>query len=256
VVYVSDRHRDFTKRTAIAYVSDILLSEYGDWFLSGGSKWTLDLAKLREAFPGCQDLEWLSGKVTVEPEYKHKDETTKQPKITLTVMPEHVSHELYKQKPDVSPEMLMPSLKKFKQEYRNPMRAGFIIMQFSDSKAHQDILSAIRSTLNRFGIAGLRADEKEYSDELFPNIRTYMHGCGFGIAVFERILKDDFNPNISLEVGYMSALGKPVCFLKDRTLEALHTDIVGKLYRDFDPQDAAGTIPIQLEAWLRDKAII
>ncbi len=198
----------------------------------------------------------LTETLRLVPEYKRWGSTKKRAEFTLTLMPEDLSRELFKENLRFSQEKQLPSLDKFKHEYRNTMKTGFIIMRFSNSNAHKDVLSAIRRTLSRFGLEGLRADEKEYADELFSNIRTYMHGCGFGIAVFDRILEDDFNPNISLEVGYMTALGKPVCFLKDRTLKALHSDIVGKLYRDFDPQDAAGTIPNQLEGWLRDKAVI
>lgn len=129
-------------------------------------------------------------------------------------------------------------------------------MQFTPTRAHEAILSSVKATLTKFSLKGLRADEKEYSDEILTNIRTYMHGCDFGIAVFERLLKDEFNPNVALEVGYMMAHGKPVLLLKDNTLKHLHTDIVGKLYRDFDPQDPEGTIPSQIESWLRDKGLI
>lgn len=71
----------------------------------------------------------------------------------------------------------------------------------------------------------------------------------------ERIEADDFNPNVSLEVGYMFALKKPVCLLKDKTLKTLHTALVGKLYRVFDPQDPASSVPPVLTQWLEDKGI-
>jgi len=102
----------------------------------------------------------------------------------------------------------------------------------------------------------LRADDKQYHDDLFPNVLTYMYGCRFGIAVFERLEEDDFNPNVSLEVDYMNALKKSVCLLKDKTLKTLQTDLVGKLYKIFDPQDIINTIPSELEKWLRDKDLI
>jgi len=80
-----------------------------------------------------------------------------------------------------------------------------------------------------------------------------MYGCHFGIAVFDRIEADDFNPNVALEVGYMLALNKSVCLLKDRTLKALHADLVGRLYRHFDPQNILNTIPTELSKWMSDK---
>ncbi len=135
-------------------------------------------------------------------------------------------------------------------------KTAFIIMQFSKTNAHDKIVQTIKDTLNNHGIVGLRADDKEYADDLFANIKTYMHCCDFGISVFERILEDNFNPNVSIEVGYMMGLRKNVCLLKDQTLKNLPTDLIGKLYKEFDPQDVEKTLPDQLEKWMKDKGII
>jgi len=82
-----------------------------------------------------------------------------------------------------------------------------------------------------------------------------MHGCDFGLAVFDRITEDDFNPNVSLEVGYMLGMGKDVLLLKDKTLKSLPTDLTGKLYKEFDTTDIESTMPQQIDKWLSDKGI-
>lgn len=87
-------------------------------------------------------------------------------------------------------------------------------------------------------------------------MRTHLHGCGFGIAIYERIETDEPNANVGLEVGYLMAMNKPVLLLKDKTVPLLQADLAGKLYKEFDPHDAEGTIPAQLEKWLRDYGII
>lgn len=148
------------------------------------------------------------------------------------------------------------SLKKFFQDHPDFQRNAFIMMRFHTTRLHTSIIKAIRNTLDKYSISALRSDDKEYHDDLFGNVLTYLHGCSFGIAVFERLEADDFNPNVSLEVGYMRALRKSVCLLKDKTLKTLQTDLVGKLYKAFDPQDPEGSIPGELEKWLRDKDII
>lgn len=148
------------------------------------------------------------------------------------------------------------SLRKFLIDNPEPRRSAFIMMQFGKTQAHVDIVTSIKTTFQKYGIKALRADDKEYHDDLFPNVQTYMHGCGFGVAVFERLEADDFNPNVSLEVGYMRGIRKPVCLLKDRTLRTLQTDLVGKLYKSFDPQDPLGSIPSELDKWLIDKEIV
>jgi len=47
-----------------------------------------------------------------------------------------------------------------------------------------------------------------------------------------------------------------VCILKDKTLKTLHSDLVGKLYREFDPFEARKTILKQIALWLHDKGFI
>jgi len=129
------------------------------------------------------------------------------------------------------------------------------MMRFSRTGLHRLIAQTIKTCCREHGLVAIRADERDYSDELLSNTRTYMHCCSFGIAVFERLETNEFNPNISLEVGYMMAMGKPVCLLKDRTLTALHTDLVGRLYKEFDPQQAKATISAVLSAWFEDRQI-
>jgi hypothetical protein len=153
------------------------------------------------------------------------------------------------------PAVILDSLERFREEHPDPMKAAFIMMKFGSTDAHNEIVKGITKALEPLGIAALRADGKEYNEDLFPNVLTYVYGCGFGIAVFERLESDDFNPNVSLEVGYMMALNKPVCLLKDRTLKNLHTDLVGKLYKPFDPQDSAKSIPGEIRKWLTDRGI-
>jgi hypothetical protein len=153
------------------------------------------------------------------------------------------------------PATITESLAKFKKDYAAQSKTAFVMMQFGKTTAHSRIFDSIRSALAAKGITALRADSKQYHDDLFPNVLTYVYGCDFGIAVFERIEEEAFSPNVSLEVGYMFGLGKSVCLLKDHTLKTLHTDLVGKLYRQFDPLDPAGRIPEELNAWLRDKEL-
>jgi hypothetical protein len=146
-------------------------------------------------------------------------------------------------------------IKLFKADFTGK-RTAFIIMQFSKTPAHDKIVSTIKEILKKYNIVGLRADDKEYSDDIFANIKTYMHCCEFGISVFERILEDNFNPNVSIEVGYMMGLRKHVCLLKDQTLKNLPTDLMGKLYKQFDPQNIETTLPEQIGKWMKDKGIV
>lgn len=154
-----------------------------------------------------------------------------------------------------TPLEIQESLELFKEDHPDAATTAFILMQFGQTRAHEKIAAAIKDGLAQHSITGVRADDREYHDDLFPNVLTYMHGCGLGIAVFERIEASRFNPNVALEVGYMFAMRKPVCLLKDTTLATLHADLVGKLFREFDTQNPTETIPPVVSKWLTDKRL-
>jgi hypothetical protein len=155
----------------------------------------------------------------------------------------------------VSTPEIASGIEKFKRDYPTGTKTAFIIMQFGNTKSHDNIVSTIKAVLQIHNISALRADDKEYMDYLFSNVKVYMHACDFGVAVFDRITEDDFNPNVTLEVGYMLGMGKDVLLLKDKTLKSLSTDLAGRLYKEFDTTDVQNTLPKQIEKWLSDKGL-
>lgn len=147
-------------------------------------------------------------------------------------------------------------LEKIRKDYPVGKRIAFIIMKFGSTSVHKQMIKDIKDVLAKHNIIGLRADDKEYMDDLFLNVKVYMHTCDFAIAVYERIVSDDFNPNVSLEVGYLFGMKKPVMLLKDLTLKALNTDLTGKLYKEFDTTNTKDSINMAIEKWLSDKGYI
>ena len=157
--------------------------------------------------------------------------------------------------PNLPPE-LADSMMKFKADHPDSSKSAFIIMRFGKTKAHNEIAESIRAEFEKLGVKALRADDKDYHDDLLSNILTYVYGCGFGVAVFERLEQEEFNPNIALEVGYMMGLRKPILLLKDKTLKNLNTDLIGRLYKEFDPQNISESIGPQLKRWMSDKGFV
>jgi len=153
------------------------------------------------------------------------------------------------------PAIIRESLSRFRAQHRDAGSTCFVMMRFGTTSVHSRLEKTIKASLKRHGLVGLLARDREFHDDLYPNIQTYIHGCGFGIAVFERLETNEFNPNVALEVGYMFGLRKHVLLLKDKTLPALHTDLVGKLYKEFDPQNPEDTIPPMIDSWLSDKGL-
>jgi hypothetical protein len=154
-----------------------------------------------------------------------------------------------------TPIEIKDSLDRFARDHREPTKTAFIMIDYEETKPHDEIVGAIKDALKSHGMEGVLAKDNPYHDNLEYNVLTYLHGCGFGIAVFERIVNDDFNPNVSFEVGYMLALRKPICYLKDRTLRDLQSDIGGKIYYPFDTYNPAATIQDAITKWLPSKGL-
>lgn len=175
-------------------------------------------------------------------------------------VPEQSEAPIIEQRQDTGPTTRPPaaiqeSLRNFKRDHAASEKAAFIMMEFGDGWEHAAIAEVIKKVLIEHGIKGMRADDKRYNDHLYLNVQTYMHGCGIGVAVYDRIRADTHNPNVALEVGYMLALEKPVCLLKDKTLPTLHADLVGLLHDNFDTRKPEESIPPPLSKWISDKGL-
>lgn len=143
-------------------------------------------------------------------------------------------------------------LKKFYHDHPIFERNVFLIMRFKDESPFPEIVDSIKKVCQENGLELLRADDKEYTNDLWDNVLTYLYGCGSAIAVFDQINSRDFNPNIALEVGFLLSQGKPVLLLKDKAIEVMPTDIVGKIYREFNTYSSKQTVPPQVTKWIAD----
>jgi hypothetical protein len=228
------------------------------WLTPGPEKWTINLDLLKDQFEPIRDLKWIHGTIELDPEFEPKerevfDRRSFEASIAFYLTENSMQG---RRQQMIIPIEIKESLVRFQKDYPDPTKVAFVMMRFGNTPAHQEIVDSIRTVLSQNQIKALRADDRQYHDDLFPNVLTYIYGCSFGCAVFERLESEDFNPNVSLEVGYMFALQKPVCLLKDKTLKTLHTDLVGKLYRTFDPQNPSNSIPAPLMEWCMDKGVI
>ncbi len=252
------RHERYRRRQAVSAARGALEKNAVRWLVPGGREWALDLDELKRHYSPLNSMSWLQGKAYIEPEIEYGERTVFGDQSFDTVVAFYVTPtDLQGTSRSVHiPPQIQESLARFREDHPYPGKAAFVMMRFGTTSAHGAIVEAVSEGLSRFGIAGLRADEKEYHEDLFSNVLTYLYGCGFGIAIFERIEQEEFNPNVALEVGYMLALGKPVCLLKDRTLTALHTDLIGKLYKEFDTLNPLATLPDEVSRWITDRELL
>jgi hypothetical protein len=127
----------------------------------------------------------------------------------------------------------------------------FVMMRYRSTDRFKDIEATIRQALSKYGLIARLAKDAALSDDLWENIQHYMRYCRFGIAVFEEIDEREFNPNISLELGYMYALRRRCLLLKDRRMPRLPTDTCGKIYRDFDTYRLSDSLAQEISEWCK-----
>lgn len=147
-------------------------------------------------------------------------------------------------------EHLEPQLRMFLDDHPDPGRNVFVMMRFDPSPQLQQVHAAIVDTLAARNMKAVRADSRDYTGDLWSNIEIYLTGCKYGIAVFEDINQRDFNPNVSLELGYMLGRRKRWLILKEMRLPRLPTDVVGKLYKGFDSYDIDASVSSEVGRWI------
>lgn len=124
------------------------------------------------------------------------------------------------------------------------------MMRFMQSDQLDATYKAIRDTLAARGFDAVRADDRDYTGELWSNIEVYMTCSMYGVAVFEDIDKRDFNPNVSLELGYMLANRRRCLILKEQRLPDLPADVVHRLYKPFDMFDIERSVSREVARWV------
>lgn len=137
---------------------------------------------------------------------------------------------------------------KFYEKYGH--NAIFVIMPFREEL--NKVYEIIKDIFASKGYSAIRADEKEFTNDLWENVRVYLECCNVAVAVFDKNDQDNYNPNVAIEVGYMLSKGNKVCLLKDKKLPKLPSDLISKMYKEYDSDDVEGTLPEQLGLWIRD----
>lgn len=145
---------------------------------------------------------------------------------------------------------LEPSLRLFLDDHPDPDRNVFVMMRFMHTDQMEQIYDAIRDACALYGFHAARADDRDYTGELWSNIQVYMTCCHYGVAVFEDIDRRDFNPNVSLELGYMLGRHKRTLILKEQRLPDLPADVVHRLYKPFDMFAISASVSREVSRWI------
>lgn len=148
-------------------------------------------------------------------------------------------------------EYLDPYLKKLLGLHPHVDRNVFIMMPFSTSTS-EPIFDVIANELQDHGLIALRADKKALCPVLWWNVVTYMLGSSYGVVVYEPRGDIPFNPNVSIEAGFMLALDRPVLLLANARLQKLPVDFSGHIFKTYNPSEDAlvGSVRQAVRDWI------
>lgn len=141
----------------------------------------------------------------------------------------------------------------------------FLMTKFPDAPGASDkdqgldaITKYIEAALRPYGLVLRRADQRNYasSNQLWDNVRAHMLGCRYGIAILESRYRDEFNPNVALEYGFMQALGRDVVLFIEEGFNHRRADIIGTLGKNFrwspEPGETEASITRAVDSWMID----
>jgi hypothetical protein len=153
-----------------------------------------------------------------------------------------------------APEML-PALRTFLEVH--PFETNVFGMTRFPDRDNEDpdpvapMLAVARETCARHGLEFHLASDRAIHPDLWPNVAAHMWASNYGIAFFENRRGRGLNYNLTIEVGAMLVTGRRTALLKDTSIESMPTDLVGKIYKSID-LDNADSVARAIHSWIRD----
>jgi hypothetical protein len=108
----------------------------------------------------------------------------------------------------------------------------FIMIRYRSRNS--TLITRIKAVLEKKGFYGILASEHKLTDDLYNPIACLLC-CSKGLAIFDKPeSSQEFNPNVAYELGMIHLLIRDCLILKHQTLEILHTDIIMKVYQEYN----------------------
>lgn len=141
---------------------------------------------------------------------------------------------------------------RFLRDHPRRTRNIFLMMGYDATPMRRRTDELIRTIGSAQGFDVLRADDTDYSGELWTNAQLCLDNCALGIAVFDR--DDQTSVNLAVELGYLFAKGIPCLIMRDRALARPPAMLSHRLHTLFDAFDLESTLAASVERWLGDQA--
>lgn len=143
--------------------------------------------------------------------------------------------------PTLAPPAIVAPVTRFTEEFPFDLNV-FGMTRFPDDSGTDPVetaLAASRAELEKHGLSFHLASDRAMSDDLWTNVAAHMWASRYGIAIFEDRRSRGINYNLTIEVGGMVMTGRRCLLLKDESISAMPTDLVGMIYKSVDIDDTA-----------------
>ena len=109
-------------------------------------------------------------------------------------------------------------------------------------------IESAREACRSHGLELHLASDHAIVDTLWGNVAAHMWASKYGIAFFEDLLGRGINYNLAIEVGAMLIAGRRTALLRDPSVAAMPTDLVGQIYKRVEMNDPAA-VSEALHGW-------
>lgn len=153
--------------------------------------------------------------------------------------------------PTLAPPAIVAPVTRFTETYPFDLNV-FGMTRFPDDTGSDPVehaLAAARDEVERHGLKFHLASDRAMSDDLWANVAAHMWASRYGIAIFEDRLGRGVNYNLTIEVGGMIITGRRCLLLKDNSIAAMPTDLVGMIYKSVD-LDKPDTVTTAVRDWI------
>src|SRR4051812_40407483 len=94
----------------------------------------------------------------------------------------------------------------FRRDHPRPVL--LLLMRFDEKPAMQKVRHAIAAGAARHGFDLVRADDHDYTGEIWTNVELYIHHSDLIVCVLEDIERRDCDANVMVELGYALACAR------------------------------------------------
>lgn len=119
-----------------------------------------------------------------------------------------------------------------------------------DEQPYAELITKMQAAVKLHGLNLIIASDAMYEDTLWANVVTYMWAAKYAIVVLDTA-DERLNYNVLVEVGGMLMTGRRCAILRDTSVPAMPTDLVGHIYKSTDLADHPMTLD-QIHVWIRD----